>query len=172
MGMLTKGAIAGGAALAASEDAEAGWILNNLGKPVLEAWHGGLKGIPRFQDKYLGSGEGAHVYTYGHYMADQKRTAKKYRDDRQREYDNEANQGFFESDLLDYYRSNPNSYIQITYGDAPPLTMRFDDYQQIVLEAAEKFGKNSAAAQDYITRKALRSADERREWLDRMSAGV
>ena len=172
MGMLTKGALAGGAAALASEDAEAGWVMNNLGKPVLEAWHGGLKGIPKFQDKYLGSGEGAHVYTYGHYMADQKRTAKKYRDDRQREYDSEVSKTFFESDLLEHYRSNPFDYILLEYGDAPALTMRFDDYEEIVLEAAAMFGKNIDAAQDYITRKVFRRADERIGWIDSLSKGA
>jgi hypothetical protein len=171
MGMLTKSAIAGGGAALASEDAEAGWVMNTLGKPVLEAWHGGLKGIPRFEDKYLGTGEGAHVYTHGHYMADQRRTAKRYRNDRQREYDNEVSKDFFDSDLLTYYRANPNSYIQLEYGSGPPLPMRFDDYEEIVLEAAEMFGKNSEAAQDHINRKIFRRSEERRSWINSLSDG-
>lgn len=171
MGML-KPIVAGGAAALASEDADAGVVLNALGKPVVEGWHGGLKGIDRFRDKFLGSGEGAHVYTHGHYLADQKRTAKRYRNDRQREYDAEVSKEFFDSDLLTYYRSDPNSYIQLEYGDAPPLVMRFDDYEEIVLEAAEMFGKNSDGAQDYINRKVFRRAEERRSWINSLSDEV
>jgi hypothetical protein len=171
MGML-KPLAAGTTAALMSDDADAGVVYNVLGKQVVEGWHGGLKGIDRFSDKYLGSGEGAHVYTHGHYMADQKRTAKRYRNDRQKEYDAEVSKAFFESDLLTHYRSNPRDYILLEYGDGPPLTMRFDDYEEIVLEAAQMFGKNSDAAQDYINRKVFRKGDERRSWIHSLSEGA
>lgn len=170
MGML-KPLMAGGAAALASEDAEAGWVMNNLGKPVLEAWHGGLKGIDRFQDRYLGTGEGAHVYTYGHYMADQRRTAKKYRDDRQREYDKAANYEIWDADLINEYEAK-RVPLEFKVGNAPSIFMPVQKYLDITHDAITRYGTNTDAAKDYVTRKIMaHDQDEYNYALDLIQQG-
>ena len=159
MGMLKPIAAATGAgALLAPEEAEAGVVLNALGKPVVEGWHGGLKGVDRFKDEFLGSGEGAHVYTHGHYMADQKKTANKYYNDRKREYEREVASDAWNKDLLLEYVGGGGSGrpLEFKVADAPSIFMSISQYEDIITDALVKYGKDVDKAQDYISRKILR----------------
>lgn len=148
MGMF-KPLVAGTGAALLADDSEAGVITKN-GKKYIEAYQGGPKGIDRVSDEYLGSGEGNHLYTYGHYLGDEMQTAQKYRKDRQREYDKQVNTEAINTPLVKEMASNKLRPVTLEYGNAPPLVVPFESYQAIVEQAVKMFGKNTERAQEYI----------------------
>lgn len=46
---------------------------------AIKAWHGTAYDFERFEDKAIGSGEGAQVYGHGHYLAENPDVARDYR---------------------------------------------------------------------------------------------
>ena len=58
---------------------------------LIKAWHGSAKDFDKFSDEFIGTGEGAQAFGFGHYAADQKGIAKYYRDMLTRDADSAAN---------------------------------------------------------------------------------
>jgi len=46
---------------------------------AVDAWHGSGKEFEAFDSQYIGSGEGAQAYGYGHYVAENQEVAKQYK---------------------------------------------------------------------------------------------
>ena len=169
MGMF-KPLVAGTGAALLADDSEAGVITKN-GKKYIEAYQGGPKGIDRVSDEYLGSGEGNHLYTYGHYLGDEIETAHKYKRDRQREYDKQVNTEAFNSPLVKEM-SSTQDFVTLKYGNAPPLVVHFSLYQDLVEKGVGIFGKNTDRAQDYVVRKLSEHALKHIEYLRYYAQGM
>lgn len=170
MGML-KPFLAGTGAALASEEADAGVIWKN-GKSFIEGWNGGPKGIDRFRDEFLGTGEGNHLYTFGHYLGDIRPTAIKYRNDRQKEYDTEANTEVLNTPLVKEMESDKNQFVSLAYGNAPPYVMPFNHYKNLVNTALGMFGKNIEGAQAYIVGKIRERSVAQQSHLRKLEDGM
>lgn len=48
-------------------------------KKPIRAWHGSDKDFDKFSDDFIGAGEGAQGYGYGHYLSESRRLANSYR---------------------------------------------------------------------------------------------
>ena len=170
MGMF-KPLVAGTGAALLADDSEAGVITKN-GKKYIEAYQGGPKGIDRVRDEYLGSGEGNHLYTYGHYLGDEIDTAFKYKNDRQRDYDRGVNTESFNSPLVKEMESNPDQFITLKYGNAAPLVVKFGVYQDVVDTGVEMFGKATNSAQDYVVKQLKNYSLQHVNYLRLMGQGM
>lgn len=99
-------------------------------------YHGGGKAFDKFDDQFIGTGEGAQVYGHGHYIAGRPGTAKKYYEDRAR--DNLGTELLF--DKKPYYTPTGQIANKFTTDIDPKLS---PEAAQYIDYAMENFTGNS-----------------------------
>ena len=163
MGKAIKGLLGlpvAGAAAVQSEDAEAGWILKN-GVPKVQSYHGGPEGMEEFDLRYVGTGEGNQLYSWGLYSGDDVRTGTRYKKDRQKDYDRQFQNNVY-TENLDYHRHMSAEPVELRIGGAAqPLYIDIDRYADIVDEQVKRYGPNVESVNNAIQR-SLTSDDLRR----------
>jgi hypothetical protein len=168
MGMLTKSALAGGAAALASEDADAGVVIKN-GIPMIKSYHGGPSGMKRLDSSFIGTGEGAQAFSHGSYSADRKGTATSYKEQRQAVYEREYNKNIF-TDVIEAHSSN-DLPLEFKIGDAKePFYIDSNRYMEIVNEQVERYGGNVDAVKDAVARSLSREDMSRAERMRKYAA--